>query len=379
MGWPMRQSIGRFDDDPNHIMRARRGTTGRSISFGLPWPGPGPTLLVCLGLVCLVILHDSPTDCASENQDLEEITALRGPAETINSLAFSPDQRTLAVLGLDQSLVLWDVRARRIAARMRPRSYYPYCMAYSGDGQYLVTADADGVVSLRDPKSCEETRALATGHLGVSTLAVAPRGGLMALGHDHGETIGKISLLDLASGREQAEIDAHKGTVICLLFSRDGKLLISAGFDGAVKLWDTASGRLVQTLPGHRGPVAALALADDGKTLASATVAGGEVKLWDTSSALQLRSFTIPDRDVTSLVFCPGGRTLAASYGTISSTVPSSIHLWDVKTGRECGRITGHTNWIECLSLSADGSTLASGGYDSIVQLWKIAEHDEAE
>ena len=45
--------------------------------------------------------------------------------------------------------------------------------------------------------------------------------------------------------------------------------------------------------------------------------------------------------------------------------------------GARRGRLAGHTNWIACLSLSADGTTLASGEPDPTVRLWNIGASGE--
>jgi WD40 repeat protein len=69
-------------------------------------------------------------------------------------------------------------------------------------------------------------------------------------------------------------------------FSRDGKLLATAGGDGTVRLWNPATGQPVGApLPAGTGPgggVTAVAFSPDGKLLASAG-ADGTVRTWQVS------------------------------------------------------------------------------------------------
>lgn len=49
-----------------------------------------------------------------------------------------------------------------------------------------------------------------------------------------------------------------------------------------------------------------------------------------------------------------------------------TVKLWDIRTG-ECYRtLTGHTEVVFCVALSADGATLASGTMDRTIKVWAI-------
>src|SRR5205814_846914 len=57
------------------------------------------------------------------------------------------------------------------------------------------------------------------------------------------------------------------GTVYSVVFSPDGKLLVSGDDDGVVRILDTATGKEVHRMA-TKTPVRALAFSPDGKTLA---------------------------------------------------------------------------------------------------------------
>src|SRR5262249_47196024 len=84
---------------------------------------------------------------------------LRGPGSSIESLAFSPDGRTLAAGSGDGWLWLWDVAA----AKPRPASFAPRVsgkmewLSEISDGSVLVQGTEDGLLKSWDLPSGKET------------------------------------------------------------------------------------------------------------------------------------------------------------------------------------------------------------------------------
>jgi hypothetical protein len=70
---------------------------------------------------------------------------------------------------------------------------------------------------------------------------------------------------------------------------------------------------------------------------------------------------------VDTVAFTADGRTLATGHEG-----DRDIHLWEVATGREWGRLKGHAAGICSLALSPDGRHLASGSEDSTILIWDM-------
>ena len=72
----------------------------------------------------------------------------------------------------------------------------------------------------------------------------------------------------------------HRGSILSLAFSPDGKHLASAGEDRRVKIWDLASSNLFKEFRGHNETVHSLVWSSDSNLLVSGGM-DGIIKLWD--------------------------------------------------------------------------------------------------
>jgi len=67
-----------------------------------------------------------------------------------------------------------------------------------------------------------------------------------------------------------------------------------------------------------------------------------------------------------SLAFSRDGRRV------LSGSDDHTVRLWEVKTGKELARFTGHANAVTTVALSQDGRFALSGGIDNTVRLWRL-------
>jgi WD40 repeat protein len=64
-----------------------------------------------------------------------------------------------------------------------------------------------------------------------------------------------VKFWNVASGAEETELRYHKESVTALLFSADGRSLLSSDREGCTAIWHTASARLLLPLDKHNMPV----------------------------------------------------------------------------------------------------------------------------
>ncbi|KAF8299629.1 WD40 repeat-like protein [Clavulina sp. PMI_390] len=116
-----------------------------------------------------------------------------------------------------------------------------------------------------------------------------------------------------------------------------------------------------------------VAISPNGEMIASGSY--GDVWLWDLIHGCQygqpLKGHT---NCVNSVAFSPDGTLLA------SGSDDGTIWLWDVKLQSPLGQLLrGHTDWVCSVTFSPDGTLLASGSDDGSIQLWDVQSHSPQE
>jgi len=170
--------------------------------------------------------------------------------------------------------------------------------------------------------------------------------------------------------RPWARLKGHADDVRALVFSLDGRTLVSAGDDQRILLWDVDSKRETARLTGHRGDVRALALAPEAKLLAS----GAEddtIRLWSLPDGRELATLKGHDDDVLGLDFSADGRTLA------SGSADRSVRLWDLRSREPLGVLKGHSGEVHSVRFNPEGRLLSSASTDKTLRAWDYESRKE--
>jgi WD40 repeat protein len=129
-------------------------------------------------------------------------------------------------------VTLWDLQANQRIASLG-KSALVGQMAFSNDGEVLLTANRDGT----------------------------------------------IQVYDVARREELSTLQGHTEEVTALAFTADDKRLASASHDKTIKLWDVATGQELLTLRGYGGEFTDVAFSPDGRCLAAAC-ADQTIRVW---------------------------------------------------------------------------------------------------
>src|SRR5262249_2294170 len=143
---------------------------------------------------------------------------------------------------------------------------------------------------------------------------------------------GAIGLCDAATGKEIHLLPDTECCTNSLVFSPDGKILVSTHNDYKVRLWNVATGKELYQLEGDpKFLTTRMAFSPDGTTIA--TGADYIIRRWATNSGKEIRPLQGQLGPVGAVAVFPQGNRVA------TGNTPGGIQLWDPTTGRNTGHL----------------------------------------
>jgi WD40 repeat protein len=357
--------------------QSRRALTGHTAEAWNLAFSPDSATLVSVSIDATGIVWDVATGQA--------LQTLRGHNGWVTALVVSPDGdgATVYTSSYDDSLMAWDLTGTRGLARRLTRTAGEVgAVAFNpSDPDMLGLARSDGPARLwsvakrapigtpfpvgTDPQ--QQTNAV----------AFRPDGKVLAA---EDRTDGTVRLFDLATHTRIGVLDAttHPDDVTGVSFSRDGKLLATAGGDGSAIVWDLSKQPPLRhqqySLPDvpDNWPDG-VAFSPDG-TMVVWGMDDGTIVLTRVADGTILHTLTVTGRNDASapaVAFSPDGRTLAAG------TWDGHERLWDPSTGTPRGPAwQARGGPIVTTSFSPDGRMLATSGPGS-AELWDAASEKQ--
>lgn len=282
---------------------------------------------------------------------------LEGHTSDVNQVAFSPDGEWLVSASKDRSVKLWS-QGGNFVREFKSDRHWKFDAEFSPDGTVIATTGASGIVQRwkldgtpMEPLGNEPGSA-------IQSLAYSPdRSAIVTGGQD------KQLRVWNAKGELVRSWSAHEAPIQKVVFSQNGKFIVSSSLDGAVKLWQASDGKFVASLVEHRGEVRAIAVSDS--MIATGSL-DRTIKLWKLDGTL-IKTLNGHQEQIYSLAFSPDGSRFA------SASLDKTIKLW-TSDGRLITTLSGHTDGVRSVAFSPDGELLASASRDRTVILWYLRQ-----
>ena len=331
-----------------------------------------------------------------------QLLVLRGHERAVNDVAYSPDGRRIVSASDDQTLRIWEAESGAELAVLRGHESFVYCVAYSPDGRHVASGSSDRTVRVWDTESAAQLTLLRA-NAEVRHIAYSPHGRRLfsqetkadewsvwvwdsvtggripvKAGLKHrvadaaysrdGRRIatasydGTARLWDADSGNELAILRGHGEFVNTVAFSPDGRQLASGSFDKTVRIWDAEPRAAAPVVREHHGTVRTVVYSPDGGQIVSDAF-DGRARLWDAESGAALTVLEASIGDIETVAFSPDGRRIVGG-------ARKTVQLWDCQSGAELAVLQGHSDYVQIVAYSPDGRRIVSSAGDGTVRVW---------
>jgi WD40 repeat protein len=199
----------------------------------------------------------------------------------IYSLAFSPDGKTVISSSADRTIRLWDSHTGKLKFTCNGHTDSVYSVAISSDSQIIASGSVDRTIRLWNFNHPLQQPRILIGHSqAVTSVAITQNSQLLV----SASLDGTIKIWKLATGELLKSWRGHESAIRSIAITSipptplnkdEGEILASGSIDGMVQLWCLKTGKLLETLAGSHP----LVFSSDGKTL----VTGGknhQIKVW---------------------------------------------------------------------------------------------------
>lgn len=268
--------------------------------------------------ICMLVLLLLPMTVLPEISSAQGIETLSlmwersdGHNATMWSVRWSPDGSMISSTFFDNTTVIWNSTTGMRIVKVGSHENYTS----------EIRTRCDGI------KTCE-----IPDHYPTRISAWSPDGRYLAVGGDDTE----IYIFETTNWTVEQVFSGHKGSVLTLHFSRDGRYLASgSGTDkvdihnipeNMIKIWDFETGAVIANLTGHEDGVLEVKWSSDGRRLVSASD-DKTLKMWETTNWTNIVNFTGHAGGVLSVDWSPDEDVL------VSGSRDYKIRKWNATSG----------------------------------------------
>ncbi|MCJ1467537.1 hypothetical protein MMC07_006162 [Pseudocyphellaria aurata] len=199
----------------------------------------------------------------------------------------------------------------------------------------------------------------------MNALAYSPDGQRIITAADDG----KIKIWDTQSGFCIVTFTEHSGGVTACEFAKRGNVLFTASLDGSVRAWDLMRYRNFKTFTSPtRLSFSSMAVEPSGEVICAASLESFEIQIWSVQTGQLLDQLSGHEGPVASLSFAPSGGTL------VSGSWDHTVRIWSVFGRSQTSEPLQLQADVLCVAVRPDSKQLAISTLDGQLTFWSISE-----
>lgn len=306
----------------------------------------------------------------------EIIRRLRRHTGEVYGVDINDDATLIASSSADNNIYLWDISSEETTVeRFVGHVDEVWDVAFTHAENHLISISGDRTVRIWDFDNPTVPRIL-TGHSGWgNTLSIAEGDVMLVTGADDNAAI----LWDFQRSSMIAEYHPDGSRVLSITLSPDESIVATGSVSGRITFINTGTGEQSDPLQESESRAEAVVFSPDGQFLFSGHCKNpdefpctvGEVLRWDVETQTVIERMDIHSGLLTDM---DAGSNEAFGDFIVSSATENTAIIWSVETGEEIGRFEGHTDAIDGLEVSPDGTQLLTASRDGLVILWSISD-----
>lgn len=177
---------------------------------------------------------------------------------------------------------------------------------------------------------------------------------------------------DAPNTQALVKLTGHSGPVLAVAFLNTGDWVLTASADRSLKLWNSRTGELVRTLQYHTEAIHSIAVRPPRETESSESIlcaTAGEdrtLRVWQPAIGRMVR-----------IVRGHGGPVFAVAWDRDGKSVFSAgkegvLRRFEGRSDSLLAQWKAHSEWIYCLALHPDGSSIATGDWAGVVRIQRV-------
>jgi WD40 repeat protein len=304
----------------------------------------------------------------------------------IDAICFSPLGDEIATCGLDGAIRVWNANDGACMRGVRSESRV-VAIDYWADGSLLIAGTSEGGIHAW---KCDSTMPKVVGRSAAppQTVACSPDCTLLAVGTS------PIQLFRSSDWKEIRQTAGHEAYGDTLVFSANGRFLVSDNPDGFAKVWDVPSLR-ERFAWKHDSWVTGVDISADSNSIVTASCQRNadsqtmQLTILDAGSGQcvrQIEGMTIRGHlhfDI-AVKFTPDGRLLISSLRGAHDTGEvrddeiqiedaGGVFVWEAQSGKLIGICEDYKD-VYRIAISSDGERFALADVHGLVEVWRTKD-----